>query len=397
MIEKWKEIRDNGGYAAAVLMDLSKAFDTINYKLLIAKLRAYGFDLPSLEIIFDYFTNRQQRTKINSSLSTLSLVLCGAAQGSILGPKIFNINLNDLFFEFVDTDVCNIADDTTPFACDTDIAKLLQNLESDVASAIDWFAANFMILNQEKCHFLISGPETSVQQMHVAVGEEVIWESSQEKLLGVLLDKLLKFHEHVIDICRKASSKLSALTRFARVMSFVKKRNLMNAFVQAQFSFCPLLWMFCSRSLHKKINSIHKRALQNVYLDYTSTFEELLKKDNSVTIHHRTIQLLAIEMFKVVNKCGPELIRDLFKLDDKNRTRSNRAFFRPNVNTEHYGKESIRYFGPIVWDDMLPDKYKSIKKLKKFKEEIKKWTPTNCPCFLCKEFVGGVGYVTTYE
>ena len=63
-----------------------------------------------------------------------------------------------------------------------------------------------MILNQSKCHFLISGPETSVQQMHIAVGEEIIWESSQEKLLGVLLDKVLKFHDHVIDICRKASS-----------------------------------------------------------------------------------------------------------------------------------------------------------------------------------------------
>ena len=245
-------------------------------------------------------------------------------------------------------------------------------------------------------------------------------------------------------------------------MSFVKKRVLMHAFIQAQFSFCPLLWMFCSKKLHDKINSIHKRALQNVYLDYTSTFEELLKKDNSVTIHHRTIQLLAIEMFKVVNKCGPELIRDLFKLTDHSRSRSKRAlqnvyldykstfeellkkdnsvtihhrtiqllaiemfkvvnkcgpelirnlfkltddsrsrskraFFRPNVNHEQYGKESIRYFGTIVWDDMLPAKYKSIKKLKRFKEEIKKWTPTNCPCSLCKEYVGGVGYVTTFE
>ena len=91
-----------------------------------------------------------------------------------------------------------------------------------------------------------------------------------------------------------------------------------------------------------------------MYLDYTSTFEELLKKDNSVTIHHRCIQLLAIEMFKVVNKCGPELIRDLFKLVDNDRGRSNRTFFRPNVNSDHYGKESIRYFGPVVWDDMLP-------------------------------------------
>ena len=155
---------------------------------------------------------------------------------------------------------------------------------------------------------------------------------------------------------------------------------------------CSLIW-----PLNKKINSIHKRALQNVYLDYTSTFEELLKKDNSVTIHHRCIQLLAIEMFKVVNKCGPELIRDLFKLVDNDRNRSSRTFFRPNVNSDHCGKESIRYFGPVVWDDMLPAKYKSIKKLKRFKEEIKKWTPTNCPCSLCKEYVGGVGYVTTFE
>ena len=171
----------------------------------------------------------------------------------------------------------------------------------------------------------------------------------------------------------------------------------MNAFIQAQFSFCPLLWMFSSRSLNNKINSIHKRALQNVYLDYTSTFEELLKKDNSVSIHHRTIQLLAIEMFKIINKCGPELIRDLFKLDNNTSTRSGRAFFRPNVQTEEYGKESIRYFGPVVWDDMLPAKYKSIKKLKKFKEEIKSWTPTNCPCKLCKEYIGGVGFIKTFE
>ena len=82
-----------------------------------------------------------------------------------------------------------------------------------------------MILNESKCHFLIAGPETAVQQMHLSVGEEVIWESSHEKLLGVLFDKLLKFHEHVLDICKKASSKLSALTRFARVMSFIKKKN----------------------------------------------------------------------------------------------------------------------------------------------------------------------------
>ena len=91
MMERWKESRDKGGYAGGVLMDLSKAFDTLDHKLLIAKLRAYGFDMGSLEILFDYFSDRWQRTKINSSFSTWSLILCGMAQGSVLGPKFLPV------------------------------------------------------------------------------------------------------------------------------------------------------------------------------------------------------------------------------------------------------------------------------------------------------------------
>ena len=89
MIERWKKAWDKGKIAAGLLMDLSKAFDTINHKLLIAKL--HGFDMTSLEIFYDYFSDRWQRTKINSSFSSWSLILCGMAQGSVLGPKFFNI------------------------------------------------------------------------------------------------------------------------------------------------------------------------------------------------------------------------------------------------------------------------------------------------------------------
>ena len=395
MAERWKESRDKGGFAGGVLMDLSKAFDTINHKLLIAKLRAYGFDIPSLEILLDYFSDRWQRTKINSSFSSWSLILCGMAQGSVLGPKFFNIYINDLFYLFIHTFVCNMADDTTPYACDVDLPNLIRNLEGDVASVVSWFEANFMILNPDKCHFMIDVPKTVMEQMYIEVGDQVIWESSQEKLLGVTIDKNLRFKKHVSDICKKASGKLTALTRLATIMPFDKKKLLMNSFIQSQFAYCPLLWMFCSRDMNDKINSIHKRALRMVYLDYTSSYAELLKKDKSVTIHQRNIQLVAIEMFKVVKKLGPEIMRDLFVLDLN--TKNDRIFLRPNVNSVYNGENSIRYFGPIVWDEMLPNGFESIQTLEKFKSDIKKWIPVNCPCSLCREYIGGVGVVTTFE
>jgi hypothetical protein len=177
-------------------------------------------------------------------------------------------------------------------------------------------------------------------------------------------------------------------------MPFARKKVLMKAIILSLFSHGPLVWMFCSKALNDKINNLHKRTLQLVYLDYTSSFEELLMKDNCITIHQRNIQLVATEMFKAYKGLEPELMMEIFELDHG---RSKKDFRRPNVNTETWGKNSIRYFGPVIWDDLLPDKYKSIQKLEKFQEEIAKWVPKKCPCGLCKEYLAGVGHIVTFE
>ena len=98
LIERWKNTLDQNGYGGAILMDLSKAFDTTNHDLLIAKLGAYGFDTASLKLIRSYLTNRFQRTKVNTSFSSWSKLFLEVPQGSVLVPLLFNIYFNDFFY-----------------------------------------------------------------------------------------------------------------------------------------------------------------------------------------------------------------------------------------------------------------------------------------------------------
>lgn len=243
--------------------------------------------------------------------------------------------------------------------------------------------------NQTKCHLL--NPSRTPEMLWIQVGEQVIWESRQERLLGVNVDKALSFKQHVENLCKNAGSKVTALARLVRILSMEKKKILMTAFIEAQFSHCPLVWMYChSRKLNNRINLIHERGLRMVYEDYTSTFEELLQKDGSVTIHHRNIQLVAVAMFKVRNGICPEIMKDLFQLNEGPNGKI--RFLIPKVNSEYMGKLSLRYFGPVVWEIMLPDAYKEIKVLSKFKEDIKEWVP-DCKCRLCKTYIRGVGFI----
>ena len=155
--------------------------------------------------------------------------------------------------------------------------------------------------------------------------------------------------------------------------------------------------MFHDRNLNNKINKLHERTLRMLYKDDCSTFNELLIKDGSVSVHNRNIQTVAIEMYKSKHGLSPELLKDIFidRLYQGPTLRSLSEFVVPQVNTIHYGHDSLRYFGAKIWN-MIPAHITNIDSLEKFKTEIKKWTPNDCPCRLCKTYVCGVGFVNIF-
>ena len=141
--------------------------------------------------------------------------------------------------------------------------------------------------------------------------EYLIHNSQREKLLGIVIDKNLKFDEHVTSLCKKASQKLHALARVSKFMNIEQRKKIMNAFISSQFGYCPLVWMFHSRRLNNRINKIHERALRLVYQDDHLTYEQLLHMDGSYTIHERNIQTLAIELYKIINGISPAIMKKL--------------------------------------------------------------------------------------
>ena len=156
MIDKWQKAMDKSKVAGALLTDLSKAFDCLNHELLIANLDAYGFDKSSLNYIYSYLYDRKLRTKVNNSFSEWCNIRTGVPQGSILGPLLFNIYINDIFYFVRKSHIANYADDNTPYSIDTTIDSLLSSLKYDTDTLIQWFSDNYLKLNADKYHLLIS-------------------------------------------------------------------------------------------------------------------------------------------------------------------------------------------------------------------------------------------------
>ena len=212
--------------------------------------------------------------------------------------------------------------------------------------ATRWFKNIYLKLNIDKSHLIVSRYKHEVQ---ANIGKYLIWECNDVKLLGITIDRDLKFDKHVLKLCSKANQNLSALSGMANLLSFNKRRTLFKVFVESQCKYCPIVWMFHSRRTNNKINRLHERTLTIVYDDDVSTFDQLLAMDKSMCIFHQNIQRLLIEIYKALHDISGNRLKELFvKRESTISLRSKPELVIPSVNSILKGKISLRYFGYVI-------------------------------------------------
>ena len=382
LIEDWRKALDSKDIVGSVFCDLSKAFDTLPHDLLIAKLEAYGIGPKALKLLNSYLKGRKQRCKLGSFFSTWRDILMGVPQGSVLGPILFNIFINDLFLFIQECGVCNFADDNSLWSRGKTLDIVINKLEGDTRRTINWLKINSLVANPDKFQFMILGTKKKVN-LKLEINGITCVSTSSVNLLGIEIDWKLSFNKHVLNICKQANKKAGALIRIRNHIDESQKLVLYESFIMSTFSYCPLLWMFCGIVADNTINRVQRRALRAVYNDFISEGSGVLKNGNHLSVHERNINFLILEVFKYLNKESPPILNELFQVKDLSyNLRINNLLVLPSVSTQICGTHSIRYRGSTIWNH-VPDELKCVNNSLVLKEKLKQFKFSLCTCKIC--------------
>ena len=383
LLENWRANLENKKVIGTILCDLSKAFDTLPHDLLIAKLNAYGLSSSALDFLFDYLTNRKQRCKVGSSYSSWADIKSGVPQGSVMGPLLFNIFLNDFFFFINKSSTTNFADDNTIYAFGDNIEDVIYKLEADIENALNWFDANGMVANPNKFQLMFLGTKQRVK-LCLKIGKIYCLSTDSVVLLGIEIDWRLNFNKHASNITEKAKNKSKSLARLRYKLDSTQKTILYHSYVLSAFGYCPVVWMFCGKSSNKQMEYVQKSTLRIIYNDYSSDFDSLLCKGNHLRMHEINKRKLVTEVFKCLNNINPGLINDLFTKKNSNFNLRNSNLLELNrARTMTYGLKSIVYRGSRAWNDLSP-RLKAASSLNEFKNLLKDEQIIKCNCHLCQ-------------
>ena len=386
MMEDWRKALDDRKYVGAVLMDLSKAFDCMPHNLLLAKLQAYGLSNEAITLMRSYLTGRRQRVKIGSTTSAWLEIQKGVPQGSILGPLLFNVFINDFFYVIDGCNIYNYADDNTLSVTHSNPTVLATILQGKAEEAIDWFSNNAMAANPDKFQAILLAPsirETLIKPINIK--DSTITTARSVNILGIEIDDKLKFNAHINSICRKAARQLNVLRRLSSLLDQESRMAIFRAFIVSNFNYCPLVWHFCGKTNTSKMEKLQERALRFVFNDFTSAYDNMLEKAELTTLTLSRIKTLALEVYKAIHGHSPPYMNDMFtsRQEQTHSLRNAHQLNIPCTRTVGFGSHSIQFEGARLWNH-LPNKIRCAENLASFKKLLRTWG--GCHCAICTSY-----------
>jgi hypothetical protein len=255
---------DNCEVSIGIFIDLAKAFDTVNHKILFRKLEHYGIRGVALHWIKDYLSRRKQYVYYNNVSSSLKDILCGVPQGSILGPLLFILYANDIgncssLFHFI-----LFADDTNIFFSSKSVTNFEDIVNSELLRLSEWFRANKLSLNINKTHFILFGNKSKacLENLCIKIEGRAIEKVSNTKFLGVYIDEDLNWKQHTYQISLKISKSIGVLHRIKSILSRDLLKILYYTMIHPYYLYCNIIWGGASQAALSTLICLQKRAVR---------------------------------------------------------------------------------------------------------------------------------------
>ena len=372
---------ESGLFTGMILIDLQKAFDTINHDILIKKMTFLGFSEETTNWFKSYLTNRKFIVHINNSFSEPGNLLCGVPQGSILGPLLFLLYINDMP-QAVTCDLLLYADDTCLVFQHKDVIEIETVLNKNFSSLCDWFIDNKLSIHfgEEKTKSILFSSKHKVKKckpLNIHYKNIKIKQYSKVTYLGCILDETLSGESMAIHVINKINSRLRFLYRQNRYLSFPLRRLLCNAMIQPFFDYACNAWY---PNINKKLKT-RLQAAQNKCIRFCLKLDDRFRlkskefeRINWLPVQERISQCAVCNVYKFFSKHSPDYFEELFFPTEETAIRTRSSFQKLKIprRKTNIGLKSLSYTGPSLWNN-LNENLKRSSSINDFKHKIKEF------------------------
>jgi len=369
LVDTWLTNIDTNNISGAVFVDFMKAFDTINHNLLFRKLKLYRFSEDTLQFLKSYLSDRKQSTVANNKASSFRMITHGVPQGSVIGPLLFLIYINDLPMS-IEVDCELFADDTTLYAKNQDLTKLNKSLQKGLNSLKQWADLNHMVVHPSKSKAMLITTRQKRQlikscPLKLTYDNQTIQEEVNHKVLGVVIDHNLTWTDHLSSISKSMSTKIFQLSQIKKFLPQNAKKMFFDAYILSIINYCSTLWDSTNNRSLKIIGRAYKRAIKAVINKNTSlTKSDYKNAGMRMLTDQLKINKLSL-MHKIMNKKAPSKLIDQFPMQKSKHALKVCPGRVPRTDlcagrlprTDLY-KTSLRYTGPSTWNS-LPDELRT--------------------------------------